>query len=59
MVDVNKRAVHLTKRNIKKQGKFKDTIIDIIVKAAEAEGPCILVEDAPAVQKNENGEIVW
>ena len=36
-----------------------DTIINIIVKAAEAEGPCILVEDAPAVQKNENGEIVW
>jgi hypothetical protein len=36
-----------------------DTIIDIIVKAAEAEGPRILVEDAPAVQKNENGEIVW
>ncbi|MBQ7789886.1 MAG: class I SAM-dependent methyltransferase [Bacilli bacterium] len=26
MVDVNKRAVHLTKRNIKKQGKFKGNV---------------------------------
>ena len=26
MVDVNKRAIHLTKRNIKKQGKFKGNV---------------------------------
>ena len=26
MIDVNKRAVHLTKRNIKKQGKFKGNV---------------------------------
>ena len=26
MVDVNKRAIHLTKRNINKQGKFKGNV---------------------------------
>lgn len=36
-----------------------DTIIDIIVRAAESDGPGILIEDATAVQTNENGEIVW
>lgn len=35
------------------------TIIEIILKAAEAEGTQTLLEDAPAVTKNENGEIIW
>lgn len=35
-----------------------DTIIDIILEAAEGDGSMILTEEAP-VQKNENGEIVW
>jgi hypothetical protein len=35
-----------------------NTIIDIILEAAEGEGSMILTEAVP-VQKNENGEIVW
>jgi hypothetical protein len=35
-----------------------NTIIDIILEAAEGEASMILTEVAP-VQKNENGEIVW
>jgi hypothetical protein len=35
-----------------------NTIIDIILEAAEGDGSMILTEAAP-IQTNENGEIVW
>jgi hypothetical protein len=36
-----------------------NTIIDIILKAAESSTQQLLTEDSPTVMTNENGEIVW
>lgn len=42
-----------------KTNDVTNTIIEIILKAAEAGENQILLEDSPAVNTNENGEIVW